>query len=332
MTSHCDSNPAQYERNRRFGHLVHALGRAAGGAKLPSVGLCLNASKAVSSLVEGGNDISRSLVSRKAQNNVTLLGGRPLHGPVVARARFAVRRHRPSSGSHRYDGTASNGRSWVSQVRCRDSESSVDDLGTWRGVVLGRAVTTLRSVETQPSAWGFVLSVRRDPRQREERKKERRRRTGERLSTARESRRRSSYFAVLSFLSFYLPLLLRITKATRRWRTCAPPAKATRRAGLCFLASYDGESNTPLAYLCYAGESNTPRGDFGFSRATRIKATRRAGTLISRALRRRKQHAARECVLLRCDGEDTTALGQLCAVGWRSRTPRAHAVCGRKAR
>ncbi|KAL0098545.1 hypothetical protein PUN28_020501 [Cardiocondyla obscurior] len=36
MTSHCDSNPAQYERNRRFGHLVHALGRAAGGAKLPS--------------------------------------------------------------------------------------------------------------------------------------------------------------------------------------------------------------------------------------------------------------------------------------------------------
>ena len=49
------------------------------------------------------------------------------------------------------------------QFRCRDSESSVDDLGTWRGVVLGRAVTTLRSVETQPLAWGFVLSVRRDP-------------------------------------------------------------------------------------------------------------------------------------------------------------------------
>ncbi|KAL0098710.1 hypothetical protein PUN28_020666 [Cardiocondyla obscurior] len=123
MTSHCDSNPAQYERNRRFGHLVHALGRAAGGAKLPSVGLCLNASKAVSSLVKGGNDISRSLVSRKAQNNVTLLGGR---------------------SSDR-------------------SSHEPDDLGTWRGVVLGRAVTTLRSVETQPSAWGFVLSVRRDP-------------------------------------------------------------------------------------------------------------------------------------------------------------------------
>ena len=50
MTRHCDSNPAQYERNSRFGHLVHVLGRSAGGAKLPSVGLCLNASKAESGL------------------------------------------------------------------------------------------------------------------------------------------------------------------------------------------------------------------------------------------------------------------------------------------
>ena len=65
------------------------------------------------------------------------------------------------------------------------------------------------------------------------------------------------------------------------------------------------ESNTPLAYLCSAGESNTPRGDFGFSRATpakatrrrrtcapSAKATRRAGTLIPRVLRELKQHAA----------------------------------------
>ena len=50
MTRRCDSNPAQYERNRRFGHLVHVLSRSAGGAKLPSVGLCLNASKAESRL------------------------------------------------------------------------------------------------------------------------------------------------------------------------------------------------------------------------------------------------------------------------------------------
>lgn len=71
----------------------------------------------------------------------------------------------------------SNGRSWVLQLRRRDSESSVDDLGTWRGVVLGRAVTTLRSVETQPYAWGFVLSVRRDPtKYRQENYKERKQR------------------------------------------------------------------------------------------------------------------------------------------------------------
>lgn len=32
--------------------------------------------------------------------------------------------------------------------RCRGLELSVDDLRTWQGVVLGRAVATLRSVET----------------------------------------------------------------------------------------------------------------------------------------------------------------------------------------
>ncbi|KMQ89972.1 glutamyl-trna synthetase [Lasius niger] len=96
MTSHCNSNPAQYERNSRFGHLVHALSRAAGGAKLPSVGLCLNASKAVSSLVEGNNDISRRLVSRKAQNSVTLLSdrstGRSSHEPGLPYGAIARRR------------------------------------------------------------------------------------------------------------------------------------------------------------------------------------------------------------------------------------------------
>jgi hypothetical protein len=81
MTRRCDSNPAQYERNRRFGHLVHALARVGDGAKLPSVGLCLNASKAVSFLVKGGNDISRSFESRKAQKHETLLGGRRLRLP-----------------------------------------------------------------------------------------------------------------------------------------------------------------------------------------------------------------------------------------------------------
>ena len=163
MTRRCDSNPAQYERNRRFGHLVHALGRAADGAKLPSVGLCLNASKAVSCLVKWGNDTCRSLVSRKAQNNVTLLGGRlsgrPSHGPRLSHE-VNMERRRDLTACRSWPLAIDHG---FYQIRCRDSESSVDDLGTWRGVVLGRAVTTLRSVETQPYAWGFVLSARRDP-------------------------------------------------------------------------------------------------------------------------------------------------------------------------
>ena len=148
MTRRCDSNPAQYERNRRFGHLVHALARAGGGAKLPSVGLCLNASKAVSFLVKGGNDNYRSFESRKAQYNVTLLGDRrsrrTSHEPSTADGG-----KRRAARSPRYVSVAPYGRSWVS-VRCRNSELSVDDLRTWQGVVLGRAVSTLRSVETQP--------------------------------------------------------------------------------------------------------------------------------------------------------------------------------------
>jgi len=36
MTRRCNGNPAQYERNRRFRHLVHVHGWQANGAKLPS--------------------------------------------------------------------------------------------------------------------------------------------------------------------------------------------------------------------------------------------------------------------------------------------------------
>ena len=52
---------------------------------------------------------------------------------------------------------APNGRPRVRFFRCRNSESSADDLGTGRGVVLGRAVATLRSVETHPLAWRIRL-------------------------------------------------------------------------------------------------------------------------------------------------------------------------------
>jgi len=67
---------------------------ATGGPKLASMILCLNASKAVSSLAQGGIDISGSLVSQKAQNSVTLLGDRL---SLVGRRTSPVCRIAPSS-------------------------------------------------------------------------------------------------------------------------------------------------------------------------------------------------------------------------------------------
>lgn len=72
MTDHCDSNPAQYERNRRFGHLVHVPARVGDGAKLPSVEFVLNAFMVLYFLVKGSNYIPWSFESRRSQNNVTL--------------------------------------------------------------------------------------------------------------------------------------------------------------------------------------------------------------------------------------------------------------------
>ena len=51
ITSHYNSNPAQYESNCKFGPVVLRLGRMACGANLPSVGIRLKASKSESLLV-----------------------------------------------------------------------------------------------------------------------------------------------------------------------------------------------------------------------------------------------------------------------------------------
>jgi hypothetical protein len=126
MTRRCDSNPAQYERNRRFGHLVHVLSRSANGAKLPSVGLCLNASKAESRL-----------------GTATI----PL-GLLFARGRIVFGLH-PEPGNLVF-GCKCRWLSRSSTLQSGGPKSSVDDLCTGRGVVLGRAATTLRSIETQP--------------------------------------------------------------------------------------------------------------------------------------------------------------------------------------
>jgi len=128
MTSHCKNYPAIIISTRETTDsdiwFTHSVEWPVMRSYHP---LCLNASKTVSSLVKGGNDISRSLVSRKVKNNVTLLGRRSMdrssHEPGLLYGASRL-----SSGSHRYNGTVSNGRTWVSRVWCRDSESSVDNL------------------------------------------------------------------------------------------------------------------------------------------------------------------------------------------------------------
>jgi hypothetical protein len=44
-------------------------------------------------------------------------------------------------------------------TQSRGAKSSADDLGAGRGVVLSRAATTLRSIETLPSTGGFVTRL-----------------------------------------------------------------------------------------------------------------------------------------------------------------------------
>ena len=138
MTGRCDSNPAQYERNRRFGHLVHVLTRSSGGAKLPSVGLCLNASKAESRLVMA--TIPLGLLFCSGSDSLRTPSR---SGELCCLAQSA--------------GQLSSSSTWQSG----GPKSSVDDLCAGRGVVLGRAATILRSIETQPF-WLDDLSCQLD--------------------------------------------------------------------------------------------------------------------------------------------------------------------------
>ena len=137
MTRRCDSNLAQYERNRKFGHLVHVLGRSADGVKLPSVGVCLNASKAETRLDMATLLLGRNLVGRGSLGGLRL-NTRPFLHRVDAFNWLHPRLNHPIN-------------------QCSGPKSFVDDLCTGRGVVLGRAATTLRSIETQPFDWMICL-------------------------------------------------------------------------------------------------------------------------------------------------------------------------------
>jgi hypothetical protein len=142
--------------------LVHALGRSADGAKLPSAGLCLNASKAASHLDDA--TILLHTVTREAEIRPLKVGSSyevhecGPHGLQPSQIRW-----RCESSYRHSDHLRCVGRSPDADhlQRCRSVESSVDDLRTGRGVVLGRAVPMLRSVETQPLTGGFVLMAGR---------------------------------------------------------------------------------------------------------------------------------------------------------------------------
>ena len=138
MTCCCNSNPAQYERNRRFRHLVHVLGWKANGAKLPSEGLRLNASKSESRLVI-------ATITSHSQYWEARLRSRKVAWEAPVKGILAV-----SEQSRLYHNRNNQGQCW-------GAKSFADDLDTGRGVVLSRAATTLRSVETKPTIGWFVF-------------------------------------------------------------------------------------------------------------------------------------------------------------------------------
>lgn len=121
--------------------MVHALGRAAGGAKLPSVGLCLNASKAESRL-EGDDILTRSPVSEGSKQCDFIRRGRPSRAArrTSQWPRTALMTARTRKCAESYCTRLNLGLT-LRGVRCRDSDSSADDFGTERGVVLSRAAT-----------------------------------------------------------------------------------------------------------------------------------------------------------------------------------------------
>ena len=115
--------------------MVDALGREADGAKLPSGGLRLNASKSESRPVR---DDSTAPLSWEALDRRCLTAAPAEPSPAESLGR---ERERVSPGLA--GGNLS--------LRERGAGSLADDLGVDRGVVLSRAAALLRSIESKPS-------------------------------------------------------------------------------------------------------------------------------------------------------------------------------------
>jgi hypothetical protein len=109
--------------------LVHALGRSAGGAKLPSAGLCLNASKAASYLAEAV--ILLHSVCRGAEIRPIMVGSQcQVHECVPRWLQLCQIRLGFESSYHYNDVTCCDGRPQGADHlrRCQSVELSVDDL------------------------------------------------------------------------------------------------------------------------------------------------------------------------------------------------------------
>ena len=134
----CNSNSTQYERNRWFGHLAFALAWAGNGAKLPSVGLWLNASKSESVLER--NDI---------------FSGNFWRTPVEV-PRYLLRHNSAGPAKGRWARSLP-----VNRTRnIAKAKSFADDLNKERGIVRGRVAVLLRSSEIKPLFSDFIFYLK----------------------------------------------------------------------------------------------------------------------------------------------------------------------------
>ncbi|GBP54739.1 hypothetical protein EVAR_90022_1 [Eumeta japonica] len=146
MARRCDSNTAQYERNRSLDiWFMHSAERPV--VKLPSAGLCLNAS-AVASLAESGKD-TLAVEPRESGGSKQC----DFTSRIDHHGRFDVEAHSDHGdlGVFRSTRAPRLRRSAITSVRCRGSESSVDDFRSWRGVVLGRAASCCDLLRLSPT-------------------------------------------------------------------------------------------------------------------------------------------------------------------------------------
>ncbi|CDS38255.1 cytoplasmic antigen 1 [Echinococcus multilocularis] len=143
----CYGNPVQYERNRRFRHLVHVPGRSANGARLPSGGLRLNASKGATihcGLPHGEAAIALSI--RRFPSRAATVLPRPRMVWLVVRGQSVDHDH-----VHQMLMVLRGGRYDIQLWNeCAGTKSFVDDLILCRGDVSTRAAITLRGVESYP--------------------------------------------------------------------------------------------------------------------------------------------------------------------------------------